>query len=97
MNLQFAPIDIVTEQAMLRIDMTWCVVKDQISAALGMSGAPEPTAIAIVAGFILMFNSLLYISMMQVIYTMLFRSMGLSTPQMPSFIEKRFPQAKIAS
>lgn len=62
---------------------------DQCSAILGTSGAPEPTVIAVVAAFMLAFNSLIYLCFMHLIYTVILRNMGYLTPCLPAFIEKR--------
>lgn len=64
-------------------------LQDQCSAILGTSGAPEPTVIAVVAAFMLAFNSLIYLCFMHLIYTVILRNMGYLTPCLPAFIEKR--------
>ena len=67
--------------------------QDQLSAVLGTSGAPSPTAVVVTIASLLFVNSLLYVSLMHVLYSILLRGMGLRVDRMPGFVSRMLPAA----
>ena len=47
--------------------------------------------LVVIAGTMLYVNANLYMLMLTLIYTFLFRSLGLRTPTFPQWLQKRFP------
>mmetsp|Transcript_37814 Transcript_37814/g.95640 ORF Transcript_37814/g.95640 Transcript_37814/m.95640 type:complete len:304 (-) Transcript_37814:261-1172(-) len=61
---------------------------DQISASIGHSGAPSPTAISSMLFALVLVNSLCYVFLLQVVYRIMLTSMGYRLGPLPSLIRK---------
>lgn len=63
---------------------------DQMSAALGASGAPSPAAVLVTLASLLFVHSLFYVSLLHVFYAILLRGLGLDMgwERMPRFVQR---------
>jgi len=61
---------------------------DQLSAVLGTTGSPPLLAVAVVLCSLLFVNSLMYVSLMHVLYAIILRGMGLTLHRMPATVER---------
>ncbi|PRW59295.1 hypothetical protein C2E21_2172 [Chlorella sorokiniana] len=80
----------VTNENLLALMMTNVYsLLDQLSVALGTSGAPPPLAVAVVLASLLFVNSLMYVFLMHVLYAIMLRAMGMGQQmRLPKFAER---------
>lgn len=62
--------------------------QDQLSSTLGHSGAPSLLAVGTVLGSLLLVNSLIYVGMLHVLYSIMLRGMGLEMSPMPAAVQR---------
>ena len=65
-----------------------CALLDQMGAMVGIAATPNATVVGTVIALLLMVNSLGYVFMLQVLYSIVLRSMGYDVPPMPGFVER---------
>lgn len=63
---------------------------DQMSALIGTSGAPSPMTVAITIGSLLFVNSLFYVAMTHVLYSIVLKGLGYEL-RVPNFMKKMIP------
>jgi len=63
---------------------------DQMSALIGTSGAPSPLTVAITIGSLLFVNSLFYVAMTHVLYSIVLKGLGYEL-RVPNFMKKLIP------
>ena len=66
-------------------------VQDQFSAALGTAQPPDTAVLTVIAGTMLFVNANLYMLLLTMLYSYLFRTLGLPTPSFPRWLQSRFP------
>ena len=66
-------------------------MQDQFSAALGTAQPPDTAVLTVIAGTMLFVNANLYMLLLTMLYSYLFRSLGFPTPAFPRWLQKRFP------
>lgn len=62
--------------------------QDQVTAALGMTGAPSPLAVICMLGSMLAVNSTLYCFLLHVVYRVVLGAMGYQLGPLPGFVQK---------
>jgi len=69
--------------------MTYNVcLQDNMSSWIGTSGSPSFLGVAIALASMLIVNSLFYVFMMHVLYTMILKNMGYKVNPLPQFLQR---------
>ena len=65
-----------------------CALLDQMGAMVGVAATPSAPVVRLVIGLLLLVNSLGYVFMLQVLYSIVLRGMGYAVPPMPAFVAR---------